>query len=128
MQAAWKRVLAEVKKVGNKNFMDFIETQLETAARAVASLEAQVNQEEEGEVKGGDLSDQESLSVCHLGCAGPTMNGLVTKTIRMKRDVVGNLGNLGSDFLEAEVDGGLLEVGGQLEGLVKASQTYGQLR
>ena len=108
--------------------MDFIETQLETAARAVASLEAQVNQEEEGEVKGGDLSDQESLSVCHLGCAGPTMNGLVTKTIRMKRDVVGNLGNLGSDFLEAEVDGGLLEVGGQLEGLVKASQTYGQLR
>ena len=108
--------------------MDFIETQLETAARAVASLEAQVNQEEEGEVKGGDVSDQESLSVCHLGCAGPTMNGLVTKTIRMKRDVVGNLGNLGSDFLEAEVDGGLLEVGGQLEGLVKASQTYGQLR
>ena len=116
------------KKVVNKNFMDFIETQLETAARAVASLEAQVNQEEEGEVKGGDVSDQESLSVCHLGCAGPTMNGLVTKTIRMKRDVVGNLGNLGSDFLEAEVDGGLLEVGGQLEGLVKASQTYGQLR
>ena len=108
--------------------MDFIETQLETAARAVASLEAQVNQEEEGEVKGGDVSDQESLSVCHLGCAGPTMNGLVTKTIPMKRDVVGNLGNLGSDFLEAEVDGGLLEVGGQLEGLVKASQTYGQLR
>ena len=108
--------------------MDFIETQLETAARAVASLEAQVNQEGEGEVKGGDLSDQESLSVCHLGCAGPTMNGLVTKTIRMKRDVVGNLGNLGSDILEAEVDGGLLEVGGQLEGLVKASQTYGQLR
>ena len=108
--------------------MDFIETQLETAARAVASLEAQVNQEEEGEVKGGDVSNQESLSVCHLGCAGPTMNGLVTKTIRMKRDVVGNLGNLGSDFLEAEVDGGLLEVGGQLEGLVKASQTYGQLR
>ena len=109
--------------------MDFIETQLETAARAVASLEAQVNQEEEeGEVKGGDVSDQESLSVCHLGCAGPTMNGLVTKTIRMKRDVVGNLGNLGSDFLEAKVDGGLLEVGGQLEGLVKASQTYGQLR
>ena len=108
--------------------MDFIETQLETAARAVASLEAQVNQEEEGEVKGGDVSDQESLSVCHLGCAGPTMNGLVTKTICMKRDVVGNLGNLGSDFLEAEVDGGLLEVGGQLEGLVKASQTYGQLR
>ena len=108
--------------------MDFIETQLETAARAVASLEAQVNQEEEEEVKGGDVSDQESLSVCHLGCAGPTMNGLVTKTIRMKRDVVGNLGNLGSDFLEAEVDGGLLEVGGQLEGLVKASQTYGQLR
>ena len=42
--------------------------------------------------------------------------------------MVGNLGNLGSDFLEAEVDGGLLEVGGQLEGLVKASQTYGQLR
>ena len=39
-----------------------------------------------------------------------------------------NLGNLGSDFLKAEVDGGLLEVGGQLEGLVKASQTYGQLR
>ena len=108
--------------------MDFIETQLETAARAVASLEAQVNQEEEGEVKDGDVSDQESLSVCHLGCAGPTMNGLVTKTIPMKRDVVGNLGNLGSDFLEAEVDGGLLEVGGQLEGLVKASQTYGQLR
>ena len=109
--------------------MDFIETQLETAARAVASLEAQVNQEEEeGEVKGGDVSDQESLSVCHLGCAGPTMNGLVTKTIRRKRDVVGNLGNLGSDFLEAEVDGGLLEVGGQLEDLVKASQTYGQLR
>ena len=108
--------------------MDFIETQLETAARAVASLEAQVNQEEEGEVKGGDVSDQESLSVCHLGCAGPTMNGLVTKTIPMKRDVVGNLGNLGSDFLEAKVDGGLLEVGGQLEGLVKASQTYGQLR
>ena len=108
--------------------MDFIETQLETAARAVASLEAQVNQGEEGEVKGGDVSDQESLSVCHLGCAGPTMNGLVTKTIRMKRDVVGNLGNLGSDFLEAKVDGGLLEVGGQLEGLVKASQTYGQLR
>ena len=66
--------------------MDFIETQLETAARAVASLEAQVNQEEEGEVKGGDVSDQESLSVCHLGCAGPTMNGLVTKTIPMKRD------------------------------------------
>ena len=116
------------KKVGNKNFMDFIETQLETAARAVASLEAQVNQEEEGEVKGGDVSDQESLSVCHLGCAGPTMNGLVTKTIPMKRDVVGNLGNLGRDILEAEVDGGLLEVGGQLEGLVKASQTYGQLR
>ena len=108
--------------------MDFIETQLETAARAVASLEAQVNQGEEGEVKGGDVSDQESLSVCHLGCAGPTMNGLVTKTIRMKRDVVGNLGNLGRDILEAEVDGGLLEVGGQLEGLVKASQTYGQLR
>ena len=108
--------------------MDFIETQLETAARAVASLEAQVNQEEEGEVKGGDVSDQESLSVCHLGCAGPTMNGLVTKTIPMKRDVVGNLGNLGRDILEAEVDGGLLEVGGQLEGLVKASQTYGQLR
>ena len=67
--------------------MDFIETQLETAARAVASLEAQVNQEEEGEVKGGDLSDQESLSVCHLGCAGPTMNGLVTKTDRMKGGV-----------------------------------------
>ena len=46
----------------------------------------------------------------------------------LKRDVVGNLGNLGRDILEAEVDGGLLEVGGQLEGLVKASQTYGQLR
>jgi len=107
VQGAWERVLAE----------------MESAARAVASLE--VDTSLDADENRWDISDRESLkSVCHLGCAGPTLPGPVMKSSHMKNEMGGNLPGL----LEVEVDGSLLEVGGQLEDLVRAAQNYGQLR
>ena len=92
---------------------------MESAARAVASLE--VDTSLDADENRWDISDRESLnSVCHLGCAGPTLPGPVMKSSHMKNEMGGNL--------EVEVDGSLLEVGGQLEDLVRAAQNYGQLR
>ena len=98
-------------------------SQMESAARAVASLE--VDTSLDADENRWDISDRESLnSVCHLGCAGPTLPGPVMKSSHMKNEMGGNLPGL----LEVEVDGSLLEVGGQLEDLVRAAQNYGQLR
>ena len=103
--------------------------QIETAARAVAFLEVKTSQEAEEVEQDNrwDFSDRESLnSVCHLGCAGPTLPGPLMKSSRRKNDMLA--GNLSTGFLEVGVDANLLEVGSQLEDLVKAAQTYGQLR
>ena len=103
---------------------------METAARAVVSLELESKQDTAEEVEQAncwDFSDRESLnSVCHLGCAGPTLPGPLMKSSRLKNDTLA--GNLSTGFLEVGVDASLLEVGSQLEDLVKAAQTYGQLR
>ena len=105
-------------------FNGYSTSQMESAARAVASLEVDTSQDTEENC--WDISDRESVnSVCHLGCAGPTLPGPVMKSSHMKNEMARNL-NTG--LLEVEVDGNLLKAGGQLEDLVKAAQTYGQLR
>ena len=104
--------------------MTIIITQIETAEKAVASLELQ---EVEVVDNNWDFSDRDSLnSVCHLGCAGHTFPSSVVKNSHMKNDMTCTSSSTG--FLEVGVDASLLGVGGQLEDLVKAAQTYGQLR
>jgi len=110
VQRAWERVLAE----------------MESAARAVASLE--VDTRRDGDDACWDISDRESLnSVCHLGCAGTTLPAgpMMKRSHHMKNEMARNLN---SGLLEVEIDGSLFNAGGQLEDLVKAAQTYGQLR
>ena len=99
-------------------------TQIETAEKAVASLELQ---EVEQQGNRWNFSDRESLnSVCHLGCAaGKTFPSSVVKSSHMRNE---QTTSLSTGFLEVGVDASLLGVGGQLEDLVKAAQTYGQLR
>ena len=92
---------------------------METVEKAVASLE----REEVEEENNWEFSDRESLnSVCHLGCTFPSS---VVKSSHMKNDITTSLS---TGFLEVGVDANLFGVGGQLEDLVKAAQTYGQLR
>lgn len=87
---------------------------METVEKAVALLEREEVEE---------FSDRESLnSVCHLGCTFPSS---VVKSSHMKNDITTSLS---TGFLEVGVDANLFGVGGQLEDLVKAAQTYGQLR
>ena len=89
---------------------------METVEKAVALLERE-------EENNWEFSDRESLnSVCHLGCTFPSS---VVKSSHVKNDITTSLS---TGFLEVGVDASLLGVGGQLEELVKAAQTYGQLR
>jgi len=109
VQRAWERVLAE----------------MESAARAVASLEVDTGRD--GEDVCWDISDRESLnSVCHLGCAGPTLPSPPMMRRSHMKNEMGR--NLMPGLLEVEVDGSLFNAGGQLEDLVKAARNYGQLR
>ena len=128
MQGAWERVLAEVSRwhLSKMTFYGCLTSQMESAARAVASLEV-VDTRRDSDDACWDISDRESLnSVCHLGCAGPTLPGRpMMKRSHMKNEMARNLN---SGLLEVEVDGSLFNAGGQLEDLVKAAQTYGQLR
>ena len=92
----------------------------------MASLELQEVEEVEELDNNWDFSDRDSLnSVCHLGCAGKTFPSSVVKSCHMKNELTTSLS---TGFLEVGVDASLLGVGGQLEDLVKAAQTYGQLR
>ena len=93
----------------------------------MASLELQEVEELEELDNNWDFSDRDSLnSVCHLGCARHTFRSSVVKNSHMKNDMTCTSSSTG--FLEVGVDASLLGVGGQLEDLVKAAQTYGQLR
>ena len=130
VQGAWERVLAEVStwQLSKMTFYGCLTSQMESAARAVASLEVVDTNRRDSEDACWDISDRESLnSVCHLGCAGTTLPGppVMKRSHHMKNEMARNLN---SGLLEVEVDGSLFNAGGQLEDLVKAAQTYGQLR